>query len=276
MRFVKVAGVLFSLVVFGIGLWWIQEGGLNSDLGEGSDSQGVQRIEEGSISSELGASSARASFVGAHSSGAAYSESIRQRVVNANKPFDLPDPPAMRSPTGEKDVLQCAPSDSHCDAFSPLFASSWDEAQWMRRHGFVDAAQQLAAAEWSESELDLRIKAGDPVAVAELAKRFLSKSEELEAKEVLMDGVRNGNIYAAHQLAAIDEGRTLPFYKRPGLEWLLVARRLGDAQVGMTYIMSRYPNLQPSEIDHAMLVADRRIEQFRLNGRTVERRPERP
>lgn len=270
---VAVAGLVLSGLVFGF--WWAQRGSAEHHSDRRHIPSASAQIGESAIAVDRGVSSRDAPLATAERNESSYRETIRRRVEHANKPFKIPAPPAMRSPTGEKDTLQCAPPDSHCDAFGPLSASSWDEAQWMRRHGFLDAAQALAAADWSETELDHRAQLGEPAAVAELAKRYLAKGEELEAKEVLMDGVRRGNIYAAHQLAAIDEGRTLPFYKRPGLEWLFVARRMGDAQVGMTYITSRYPNLQPSEIDHAMLVADRRVEQFRLHARPMERRPDR-
>lgn len=204
-----------------------------------------------------------------------YRDAIRQRVAASSRRMNLPPPPAMRSPSGEIDPLQCERSSSTCQYFSPMSAKSWDDAQWMRRHGFLDAAQLAEAERWSDAELDTRVKFGDPAAVAELARRFLENGDELYAREVLMDAVRRGNVYAAHRLAAIDNGRSFPFHTRPGLEWLLVARRMGDTEVTMTYIASQYDQLQPRELDHAMLIADRWAERLNLHSRPLQRRPER-
>ncbi len=41
----------------------------------------------------------------------------------------------------------------------------------------------------------------------------------------------------------------------------------------MSYIIARYPNLQPAEIDQAMTVAERLSERLNLGNRVIERRP---
>lgn len=273
----RVGQVIFALLVvtaMGLGVWWALLDEQASPTGQQSSGESAGALGTAHEPADVKPQESALPRP-AVSSEITYRELISQRVVEARKPFKLPQSPHMRSPSGEKDPLQCEPADSDCDLSSPHFALSWDEAQWMRRHGFLDAKQVLAVSQLSDEEIDERAQLGDPAAVSELAKRYLARGDELEAKEVLMDGIRGGNIFAAHQLAAVDEGRSLPFNKRPGLEWLLVARRMGDSQVGMSYILTRYPNLQPQEIDHAMLVADRRIEQFRLNSRVIERRPDR-
>lgn len=266
---------LILVVVLAFGLWWLQQ----QPADETGMKGGHAMAASGALDSDASAGSLERAMddpgvVGRQTS-ETYRDQIRQRVANASRKISLPAPPAMRSPSGDIDLLQCARSDADCDYFSPFFASSWDEAQWMRKHGFVDEEQLKEAANWSELNLDRRLRGGDQLAVAELARRFVAEGRELEARELLKDGVRNGNIHAAHRLAAMDEGRTLPHYSRPGLEWLFIARRMGDSQANMTYIMSRYPNLQPHELDHAMLIADRHVERLGLNARPVRRRPER-
>lgn len=200
-------------------------------------------------------------------------DSIRQRAEQESREFRDPVAPASRSSTGATDPLQCIDADARCGEGDPLAASSWDEAQWMRSRGFVDQVQRNRAQGWTDSELEDRYRNGDPAAVSELARRFAQSGEELAAKKVLSDAVRGGNVFAAHELAGLDAGRSRPHYSRPGLEWLFVARRLGDGKVTMLYILERYPNLQPQEIDHAMTVAERVSERLDLPNRPVERRP---
>lgn len=271
----KITLAVLGLLAIGLGWHWHA---LRSAEAEVARQSGVPESHLELDGSGLGPDAAETdhdSDANLVSSSLSYRETIRRRVEDANKRFVLPKPPAMRSPSGAKDALQCEPPGDGCDPSSPLVARSWDEARWMRDHGFVDPSQKLAASGWSEETLDQRIRAGDPLAVAEMARRFLADGEELEAKEVLMQGVRNGNVYAAYQLAAVDEGRRLPVPMRWGLEWLFVARRMGDSQVDMSFIMSRYPDLTHAEIDHAMMAADRRTQQLGISTRSVRLRPDR-
>jgi hypothetical protein len=202
-------------------------------------------------------------------------ESIRRRVKEDQHEFIDPKPPALRSPAGETDPLQCMdPSVDVCDNSSnPLAASSWDEAQWMRARGFVDEQQLANAGVWSDAELDQRYRNGDAAAVLELARRFSAANERAAARRVLSDAVRLGNIRAAHELAKLDYGKSYEWYATPGLEWLFVARRLGDGGVTMTYVMQRYPNTQPAQLDQAMTAADRVFERLNLQAMPTERRP---
>jgi hypothetical protein len=198
----------------------------------------------------------------------------RSAELRADKSLRLPPPPAPRSPDGTVDPLQCDPVSPTCFAKrDPLSADSWDEAQWMRRHGFVDAAQAAAAETWSEEVLDHRLRLGDPAATMELARRLLNEQKEHEAIVLLTDAVQGGNVLAAHRLAAIDEGRRLAYNPFPGMEWLFVARRLGDGKVTLEYIRHRYPGVEFRHIDHSMVIADRLILRYGLQNRPVERRP---
>ncbi|MBT9161209.1 MAG: hypothetical protein DDT26_02513 [Dehalococcoidia bacterium] len=200
--------------------------------------------------------------------------SIRENAQRASREFRDPVSPALRSPDGRIDPLQCFPLEGHqCQQSDPMVAASWDEAQWMRSRGFLDAQQIERAKAWTDAELDDRYRNGDPSAVIELARRFEESGESLAARKVLADAVRGGNVFAAHQLASIDSGRATPHYSRPGLEWMFVARQLGDGRVTMSYIIARYPNLQPAEIDQAMTVAERLSERLNLGNRVIERRP---
>jgi|GEM_PF-4968724 len=199
---------------------------------------------------------------------------IRESAERESREFRDPVAPALRSPTGATDPLQCAVSVGiDCEQRGPLVAASWDEAQWMRSRGFLDEAQLETAKIWTDGELDDRYRNGDPAAVSELARRFAQSGEELAAKKVLADAVRGGNVFAAHQRAAIDAGKSAPHYSRPGLEWMFVARQLGDGRVTISYILARYPNIQPHEIDQAMTVAERLSERLNLRSRQIERRP---
>jgi hypothetical protein len=202
-------------------------------------------------------------------------ESIRRRVEEDSHMFTEPKAPALRSPSGEIDPLQCMdPKVDVCDnAANPFAASSWDEAQWMRARGFVDEQQLRAAGEWSDDELDQRYRSGDSLAVLELARRFSANEEPAAARRVLSDAVRLGNVRAAHELAAMEYGTSHEWYATPGLEWLFVARRLGDGGVTMSYVMQRYPGLQSAQIDQAMTAADRVFERLNLQAMPIQRRP---
>lgn len=201
--------------------------------------------------------------------------SIRRRVEEERRKFDLPSELPARSPTGAVDALQCIDGDLGCDPENPLRARSWPESQWMRERGFVDDRQQAIAERWSDAELDARYRAGDPAAVLELARRFSLNGEDIAARILLRDAVRAGNVRAAHQLAQSESG-IRSAHSRPGLQWLFVARRMGDGAVDLTYMRTQFPNLRDSEIDHAMLVADRYSQQLGLLSRPIQPRPERP
>ncbi len=271
-RVVLSSVLILAVSIIGLVSWR----GLQLQSGqEREDAQGSEQAHAQDFTRGQSSSSPDDLVGDASSESASYSDVIRRRVAASSRMMMLPSPPAMRSPSGEIDPLQCERSSSTCEFHSPLSAMSWDEAQWMRNRGFLDAEQLAEAAGWTSAELDARAKSGEPAAVAEFARRLLENGEELQAKEVLMDGIRRGNVYAAHRLAAIDEGRSLPHYSRPGLEWLFVARRMGDTQVTMSYISGRYPGLSQSEIDSAMLFADRWSERLNLQNLQIQRRPER-
>lgn len=201
--------------------------------------------------------------------------SVRRRADEERRRFSLPQNAPLRSPTGAVDSLQCVADEVGCESDDPMAAESWPEAQWMRERGFVDEQQLAAAQRLSDSELDSRYQAGDPAAVLELARRFSVNGEEIEARTLLRDAVSRGNVRAAHELAR-SESQIRSAHSRPGLQWLFVARRMGDGRVTLSYMRSQFPNLQDREIDHAMLVADRYSHELGLLSRPVQTRPERP
>lgn len=200
--------------------------------------------------------------------------SVRRRADEERRRFSLPQNAPLRSPTGAVDPLQCVADEVGCESDDPMAAESWPEAQWMRERGFVDKQQLAAAQRLSDSELDSRYQAGDPAAVLELARRFSVNGEEVEARTLLRDAVSRGNVRAAHELAR-SESQIRSAHSRPGLQWLFVARRMGDGRVTLSYMRSQFPNLQDREIDHAMLVADRYSHELGLLSRPVQTRPER-
>lgn len=200
---------------------------------------------------------------------------IRRRAEEERRQFALPSDPPLRSLTGAVDPLQCTMGGVECDTDDPLRAESWPESQWMREHGFIDEQQRATAQGWSDAELDSRYRSGDPAAMLELARRFSLNGEDIAARTLLQDAVSLGNVRAAHELARSESG-IRSAHSRPGLQWLFVARRMGDGKVDLTYMRSQFPDLRDGEIDHAMLVADRYSLQLGLFRRPVQPRPERP
>lgn len=264
--------ISFSVLAAG---WWISRSMGDMPL-EGQSNQVDQRSKGLSTQADDMAPDERPSGEKPPPDATDFQAHFRDRVANLPRSIKLPRPLSDRSPSGEMDPLQCEAPWEGCEPNDPRFAASWEEAQWMRRRGFVDSKQREAALAWNDAELDERYRLGDPAAVVELARRFEVGGEYLAANLVLSDALKTGNVQAAYELLALDKPRSagaMDGYVRNGLEWVFVARRMGDGRATMSYAMSQFPNLRPDQLDMAMLAADRIAAEYRLNDAVVEYRP---